>query len=79
MSTTPLLEIQEMVLLTLVRAEDARARVAVPHEPSKNARWRLSSGRRQLQNLQLPSGCDHMRSKMAAMPWPPPMHMVTSA
>ncbi len=22
---------------------------------------------------------DYMRSKMAAMPWPPPMHMVTSA
>jgi hypothetical protein len=33
-----------------------------------------------------PVACDrlllpgfYMRSKMAAMPWPPPMHMVTSA
>jgi hypothetical protein len=24
-------------------------------------------------------GCHQTRSKIAAMPWPPPMHMVTSA
>ena len=32
----------------LLRAEDARARVVAPHDPRKNARWRLSSGRGQL-------------------------------